>query len=42
MTLFEKIAASLHHSLDTAPEQLAVLSHSVPREDGHHLCDLDH
>ncbi len=42
MTLFEKIAASLHHSLNTAPEQLAVLSHGVPRVDGHHLHDIDH
>ncbi len=42
MTLFEKIADSLHHGFDMAPEQLAVLSHGVPREDGHHLRDVEH
>jgi hypothetical protein len=42
MTLFEKIAASLHQRLDTVPGQLAVLSHGVPCEDGHYLLDVDH
>ncbi len=39
---WKKIAASLHHGLDTVPFQLAVLSHGVPHEDGHHLHDVDH
>jgi hypothetical protein len=42
MPLLEKIAASLHHGLDTVPDQLAVLSHGFPHEDGHHLHDVDH
>ncbi len=40
--LYEKITASLHHDLDMASELLAGLSHSVPREVCHHLCDVDH
>ncbi len=42
MPLLEKIAPSLHHGLDMFPDQLAVLSHGVPHEDGHHLHDVDH
>ena len=42
MPLLEKISASLHHGLNTVPYQLAVLSHGVSHEDGHHLHDVDH
>ena len=40
--LFEKIAASLHHSLNPRPEPLAGLAHGVPGEVAHHLRDLCH
>ena len=40
--LFEKIAASLHHSLNHRPEPLAGLAHGVPGEVAHHLRDLCH
>jgi len=42
MSLFEKIAANLHHSVHPRVEPPADLGHGVPGEDAHHLRDLRH
>ncbi len=40
--LFEKVAASLQHGFDTAPEPLAGLSHGVPGDVDPHLRDVNY